>query len=97
MSDPALPSTPFKGLNPYAEKDADYFFGREVECEVITANLLASRLTLLYGASGVGKSSVLRAGVAHYLRGIAKQNLAEQSSPEFAIAVFSSWRGDPIA
>ena len=30
---------------------------------VVVANLLASRLTVLYGPSGVGKSSVLRAGV----------------------------------
>ena len=32
------------------------------------ANLLASRLTVLYGPSGVGKSSLLRAAVAHALR-----------------------------
>ena len=40
-----------------------WFFGREHEVELIMANLRASRLTLLYGASGVGKSSVLLAGV----------------------------------
>ena len=43
------------------------FFGREREREIITANLLASRLTVLYGPSGVGKSSVLRAGVVRQL------------------------------
>ena len=40
--------------------------------EIIAANLVASRLTVLYGASGVGKSSVLRAGVAHHLHGVAR-------------------------
>ena len=35
------------------------------EREIIAANLMASRLTLFYGPSGVGKSSVLNAGVAH--------------------------------
>jgi Tol biopolymer transport system component len=92
-----LPTTPYKGLMPYSEEDAPFFFGREAEREIITANLLASRLTLLYGASGVGKTSVLRAGVAYHLRQLARQNLAERGTPEFAVVVFSSWRDDPIA
>ena len=32
---------------------------------------MASRLTVLYGPSGVGKSSLLRAGVARRLRALA--------------------------
>jgi predicted AAA+ superfamily ATPase len=67
MIEPKLPEAPYNGLMPYSEEDAPFFFGREREREVIIANLIASRLTLLYGASGVGKSSVLRAGVAHQL------------------------------
>jgi len=46
---------------PLFGRDWDFFFGREHEQNIITSNLLAERLTLLYGASGVGKSSVLRA------------------------------------
>ena len=53
-----------------AELDALLFFGREREREAIVANLLASRLTVLYGPSGVGKSSLLRAGVAQRLRAL---------------------------
>ena len=45
-----------------------FFFGREKEMRLIAANLFASPLTLLYGASGVGKSSILRAGVINHLR-----------------------------
>ena len=59
---------PYAGLMPFTEEQAEFFFGREAEREIITANLMASRLTLLYGPSGVGKSSVLNAGVAHDLR-----------------------------
>jgi WD40 repeat protein len=77
---------------PYSEEDAPFFFGRETEREIITANLMASRLTLLYGPSGVGKTSVLRAGVAHHLRQVAQHNLAERGTPEFAVVVFNSWR-----
>jgi ATP/maltotriose-dependent transcriptional regulator MalT len=43
----------------FDEKNAAYFFGRERESDLIVANLIASRLTLLYAPSGVGKTSVL--------------------------------------
>ena len=51
------PPTPFKGLAPFqdTELDAQLFFGREREREVIVANLLASRLTVLYGAERGGE------------------------------------------
>ena len=91
-----VPETPYKGLIPYYEEDAEFFFGREREQEIITDNLLASRLTLLYGTTGVGKSSVLQAGVSHHLRELAKENLAEYDTPEFVVAVFRSWRDDPL-
>jgi len=87
---------PYKGLMPYDEADAPFFFGREAEREIISANLMASRLTLLYGASGVGKSSVLRAGVIRHLREVAEKNLLERGHPEFAIIIFNQWRDDPI-
>jgi len=77
---------PFLGLVPYEESDAAYFFGREVDRRVISANLKASRLTLLFGESGVGKSSVLRAAVAPHLR----------ADPEIRVAVFHAWHSDPV-
>ena len=55
--------SPFQGLVPYGEADADWFFGRREWTEIIIDNLRAYRLSILYGASGVGKSSVLNAGV----------------------------------
>jgi hypothetical protein len=71
---------------PYGEADAAYFFGREPDRRIITANLYASRLTILYGASGVGKSSVLRAAVAHHLH----------EEPRCAAVVFSAWHAAPL-
>ena len=91
-----LPDTPYKGLEPYSEADANFFFGRESEWEIIADNLRAARLTLLYGVSGVGKSSLLRAGVAHHLMEDAKKNLAEYGTPEFAVVVFNAWQDDPL-
>jgi tetratricopeptide (TPR) repeat protein len=93
----SFPDTPYKGLTPYEEEDARFFFGRDQDREIIIANLIASRLTVLYGASGVGKSSVLSAGVAHHLRRLAQQNLEEYGIPEFAVAVFKDWTKDPVA
>jgi WD40 repeat protein len=81
------PSTPFKGLASFqdTELDAQLFCGRDREREVIVANLLASRLTVLYGASGVGKTSLLRAAVTPALRQI----------PDAGVVFYSSWAGDP--
>jgi putative ribosome biogenesis GTPase RsgA len=66
----ASPVSPFKGLAAFADSDLDalFFFGREREREVLVANMMASRLTVLYGESGVGKSSLLAAGVVRALR-----------------------------
>ena len=97
MRAPRSPITgPYKGLVPYFEEDAPFFFGRDADRKVVTANLLGSRLTLLYGASGVGKSSILRAGVVHHLRRMAKEN-RKDGAPELAVVVFDSWQNDPVA
>ena len=90
--------TPYKGLRPFDDADSDvpFFFGRDRDRELIIANLVASRLTVLYGETGVGKSSVLRAGVAHHLRAEARRSRKDEGSPEVAVAVFDDWKGDPI-
>lgn len=90
--------SPYKGLVPFedSELDALLFFGRGRESEIIVANVLAARLTVLYGPSGVGKSSVLRAGVAHRLRRQARGNVEEGGHPEFAVVVFDTWSDDPV-
>jgi WD40 repeat protein len=89
-------ATPYRGLMPFLEEDAPFFFGRDREREIITANLLASRLTLLYGESGVGKSSVLHAGVVHKLRRLAGEAVGTGRRPDAVIAAMSSWRDDPV-
>ncbi len=79
-----LPSSfcPYVGLQPYTEEERDFFFGRERDQRVIASNLYASSMTILYGASGVGKSSVLMAGVVPMLRTKART----------AVVVFRDWQ-----
>src|SRR5215813_4556659 len=56
-------SRPYKFLDYYTERDAGLFFGREREVESICSQILARRSFILHCRSGVGKSSILRAGV----------------------------------
>lgn len=94
---PGLPDSPYVGLVPYGEEDAGFFFGRDDETRIVSGNLRASDLTLLYGASGVGKTSLLRAGVIHDLHERAhRTELVLSERPPFAVAAFSSWRDGPL-
>lgn len=93
----ALPRTPYVGLVPYGEDDADFFFGREQEKQIVAGNLRASRLTILYGPSGVGKTSLLRAGVVHDLRERVRENAARRlDRAPFAICAFQAWQDKPL-
>ena len=88
---------PYVGLHHYTEEYADRFFGRDDQCAVIIGNLRAARLTLLYAESGVGKSSLLRAGVAARLRARAHEDAATRGSPRFVPVVVSAWSDQPVA
>ena len=93
FADLYMPKSPYKGLIPYSEEDRLFFFGREQDREKITKQLKAWRLTVLYGASGVGKSSVLRAGVAYHLGQAAQKNVNINGKPGQAIIVFPPVEG----
>ena len=90
--------SPYRGLASFGATELDglLFFGRERETEVTTANLLASRLTVLYGPSGVGKSSLLQAGVARRVRELGARR-AVGRGPDLACVVFGSWADQPVA
>ena len=60
---PPLERNPYPGLAPFSEADAGVFFGREDEVETLLEKLSQHRLLALIGPSGVGKSSLLRAGL----------------------------------
>ena len=76
---PPLKVGPFPGLESYDEQHAALFFGRDAELARLLEEVRALRggsdLLLLLGASGCGKSSLLRAGVVPELRRMAGEGL----------------------
>ena len=72
----AKPSEPWRAINPYRglvaleEQDTDFFFGRDRETSDILDKIIAApgRLIALLGNSGVGKSSLMQAGVIGSLK-----------------------------
>ena len=59
---------PWPGLASYTEEDRHLFFGRGAEISEMTRLVQRETLTVLFGRSGLGKSSLLRAGVMPRLR-----------------------------
>jgi WD40 repeat protein/basic membrane lipoprotein Med (substrate-binding protein (PBP1-ABC) superfamily)/transcriptional regulator with XRE-family HTH domain len=70
---PGLGLCPYKGLNFFDEADADLFVGREALTAKLTERLFfltrgGTRFLAIVGASGSGKSSIVRAGLVPALR-----------------------------
>lgn len=72
LSDPkTLRHSPYKGLKAFQETDAKLFFGRDERIKAMLARLKASsdtRFLAVAGASGSGKSSLVRAGLLPAIR-----------------------------
>lgn len=59
---------PYRGLSPFDEAHADYFFGRKKLTDELLKTVSESDFCALIGASSSGKTSLLRAGLMHHLR-----------------------------
>lgn len=53
----------YPGIRPFAAEDQEVFFGRETEIQALSRMIRLRRITTLYGRSGLGKSSLIEAGV----------------------------------
>ena len=60
-------NSPFKFLEPYTKADHDLFFGRDEEVEQLFELVYEAKMVLVYGPSGVGKTSLIRCGLANRL------------------------------
>ena len=59
---------PWPGLAAYEEGDSDLFKGRDEEIAAVLRRIVREDVTLLWGFSGLGKTSLLRAGLFPRLR-----------------------------
>ena len=59
---------PWLGLSPYTEETQEFFFGRDLEVRELFRRVREQPLTVLFGQSGLGKSSLLGAGLLPKLR-----------------------------
>jgi len=91
---------PYPGLAAFTESDADRFFGREAESAALWRKISSRRLLAVIGPSGVGKSSLLRAGVAARAPPgwrVVVFTPAENPTLSLARALASDHAGDPAA
>lgn len=90
--DPAAIPNPFKGLEAFQQTDAHLFFGREELTERLLQRLIdthtnppkTDRFVAVVGASGSGKSSLVRAGLIPRIRAGALPG-----SADWIVAVFT--------
>ncbi len=59
---------PWLGLASFTEETRGYFYGREDEVGELARRVQRKLLTVLFGQSGLGKTSILRAGLVPRLR-----------------------------
>ncbi|MCP4937133.1 MAG: hypothetical protein GY927_23730, partial [bacterium] len=79
---------PYKGLQPYTEDNEDIFFGRDAEKAILIDKVLSDKLTLLFAATGVGKSSLLQAAVMPELKRPSRENLD--------VVYYNDWVSPPL-
>lgn len=91
MSEPAvalprpaeLPPNPFPGLRPFETNESALFFGRRDQVRELLGRMRRNRFLAVVGASGCGKSSLIRAGLLAALR----DGFLVESGAEWRIAV----------
>jgi hypothetical protein len=66
--DPELLPCPYRGLEPFGEEHASFFFGRDADIERLVDALGRRPLVAIAGPSGAGKSSLVHAGLLPRLR-----------------------------
>jgi hypothetical protein len=88
--------SPFPGLNAFSEEEARVFFGRNAEADQLIARLSKPdcRFLMVAGASGSGKSSLVRAGLIPRLRKGAL--LGSERWPIVAFTPDAKGKGDPL-
>ncbi|MFD7132860.1 hypothetical protein [Streptomyces sp. NPDC059894] len=97
----ALPPSPYRGLNHFEQEDGPLFAGRDGLAENLAALASQHAVTTVYGPSGVGKTSLARAGVLPRLAAAGAATAAVRLHPrvDLAAAIAEALRidGQPAA
>ncbi len=78
-------ANPFPGLRPFDARDSHLFFGREEVTEELVEKLYNERFIAVIGASGGGKSSLVRAGVLPFLY---SSDVMSDTDTRWRVAIF---------
>lgn len=95
--------SPFRGLQPFGERHASFFFGRDTEVEALLERMRTEPVVPIVGPTGAGKSSLVRAGVVPRLKARGRWSVLQMrpgASPFQSLAVAllrgaSTQRGTP--
>ena len=79
----SLPPAPYVGMRPFERNEQAIFFGRKRDAALLRDKVFSARLTVLYGPSGIGKSSILRTLLVPFLE-----------DQEARVIYFDDWSGD---
>ncbi|TXH69179.1 MAG: hypothetical protein E6Q83_10515 [Thiothrix sp.] len=79
---------PYPGLRPYQPNEQTKFYGRQEDTQALLTKILSQRLTLLFAATGVGKSSLLQAAILPQLKAKPGLNLD--------VVYYNDWVAPPL-
>jgi hypothetical protein len=87
---------PYRFLEHFDVEDADLFFGREEEASALVEMIRQENLVVLFGRSGIGKTSLLRAGVMGSLNRESEDVTGDRPDQLPWLTVYSRCLDDPI-
>ncbi|MFD9701188.1 hypothetical protein [Lentzea sp. NPDC059081] len=93
---PDLGGSPYTGLAAFTAEDAETFFGREALVEKVLGLLAGQRVVVVVGASGTGKTSLLRAGVMPRLESPAVVMTPGTHPLEECLIQLAHWANAPV-
>src|ERR1044071_6931210 len=73
----------YPGVNYFTEKDADVFCGRKNDADTLFTRLMVSPTLVLHGESGIGKSSLILAGLLPCIDDFNNERASEHPGEHF--------------
>lgn len=86
---PSIAPPPFRRLAPFTEADRGHLLGRDAELSALVEHVLFRPRVVVTAASGVGKTSLLRAGLVPRLDGLVTRALYVSCRVEPAAAIIA--------